>query len=489
MRALVLLLHFWCPAQASIENSTCATPRSTGPPAAPLHSASLLQVKQAHEEDQHQAALSKPERPPSEEDDSRSVVVEFATGRHYTAKNKAVKRTAANKNGFKWVRRSIFGRAEAQKALRCHNSSSASCEECWGKTDCWFGHRNMRKADGSNWQMWKRIVQIMHLRCDLDSVAVSFKLKSIVNGTLRAFWDEVEVTPQNGFHVQGHMMSPVSELNSTPGWASNKKGHTGYATLPLPRKGAHELLLEFSPTGPNALVVATNMRMFVSKAFARCEDVQTCLASLGTGQLRNSNTQQLECLLADPPTGNQCVKWRKCLDKASDAEDAEGDHRSHLITLLMAAGVGNAELGTELGTLMPWGGDSHAVDAYASDPVSEEKHCMDPRLEDPEAWECDCYEEAKQQCMSLTPTPEDTSLAQCLRAHYCMNRRVCSEWKASFCTSSEVTHFIEALNAQSASWEDEEAVSQSLLERSSVAQRDLGASNQLDQSLGGKHCV
>jgi len=173
------------------------------------------------------------------------------------------------------------------------------------------------------------------------------------------------------------------------------------------------------------------------------------------------------------------LEWRQCL------EAAQGDHRSRLITLLTAAGVSN--IGS--GITIPFGGDATEVAAYAPAPGLGGQHCLDPRLEDPEAWDCDCYDEAKQLCSSLIPINTGrTSAAQCLRALYCINLRVCPAWKATFCTSEKVKEFIQELSAPSTSGQGSQA-SHALVARSMLAQPNLGASIQLDKSVGRKHCV
>merc|ERR1712157_388098 len=65
--------------------------------------------------------------------------------------------------------------------------------------------------------------------------------------------------------------------------------------------------------------------------------------------------------------------------------------------------------------------------------------CIDPSLEDPESWDCDCYEDMQERChtLALKTTSEDldTFYALCFRAQFCIFDRVCQDWKHLWCSS------------------------------------------------------
>merc|ERR1712097_72252 len=64
-----------------------------------------------------------------------------------------------------------------------------------------------------------------------------------------------------------------------------------------------------------------------------------------------------------------------------------------------------------------------------------EQHCINPAIEDPEAWFCDCFDGFKEKCESVAP---DVKLAVCFRASVCQDQRVCDSWKALLCQSKKI---------------------------------------------------
>eukprot|EP00747_Dinoflagellata_sp_TGD_P149960 gnl/TRDRNA2_/TRDRNA2_177067_c0_seq23.p1 gnl/TRDRNA2_/TRDRNA2_177067_c0~~gnl/TRDRNA2_/TRDRNA2_177067_c0_seq23.p1 ORF type:complete len:693 (-),score=81.90 gnl/TRDRNA2_/TRDRNA2_177067_c0_seq23:93-1952(-) len=73
----------------------------------------------------------------------------------------------------------------------------------------------------------------------------------------------------------------------------------------------------------------------------------------------------------------------------------------------------------------------HAAPTCSSDSIY-------PPNEDPESWDCDCYEEMLQRCQAVDTKnlPKgDYTEDLCLRAHFCIFPRVCAAWKAASCRS------------------------------------------------------
>merc|ERR1719198_769099 len=63
--------------------------------------------------------------------------------------------------------------------------------------------------------------------------------------------------------------------------------------------------------------------------------------------------------------------------------------------------------------------------------------CLDPRLEDPEGWQCDCYERWMEWCANNLPAGSYTA-AECARGHMCEHADVCCSWKEyASCDESE----------------------------------------------------
>merc|ERR1712190_212971 len=130
---------------------------------------------------------------------------------------------------------------------------------------------------------------------------------------------------------------------------------------------------------------------------------------------RNSNFEQLQCLRAASPAG-LCQEWRNCLTATPSSA-----HEAQLLTLMLAGGVGQ----TPASAVGSWG--------------SAEAACMNPLIEDPESWDCDCYESMHSRCkvVEALPDTEDYTEEKCFRALFCVHDGVCRSWKHQFCRDVE----------------------------------------------------
>jgi len=54
--------------------------------------------------------------------------------------------------------------------------------------------------------------------------------------------------------------------------------------------------------------------------------------------------------------------------------------------------------------------------------------CIDPASDDPEMWECNCFEEMQNKCGGMD--------ANCFQCIFCENANVCSSWKTKMCTEA-----------------------------------------------------
>merc|ERR1719502_1098354 len=107
---------------------------------------------------------------------------------------------------------------------------------------------------------------------------------------------------------------------------------------------------------------------------------------------------------------------------------------------------------------------------------------MDPRTEDPESWECDCYEEGKEACSRTTIDVDENT---CLRANYCEYPKVCEHWKDIYCTA-DLNDLREALRQQKGLALLKRA-SQSTLGSKQLSQEEI-LDQTLDQALSSKTC-
>merc|ERR1711870_30265 len=67
-------------------------------------------------------------------------------------------------------------------------------------------------------------------------------------------------------------------------------------------------------------------------------------------------------------------------------------------------------------------------------------NCMDPRHEDPESWECDCYENMHKMCnaiRALESMHAEYSIEKCMRAILCDQNLTCPSWRDSVSCDSD----------------------------------------------------
>jgi len=95
--------------------------------------------------------------------------------------------------------------------------------------------------------------------------------------------------------------------------------------------------------------------------------------------------------------------------------------------------------------------------------------CLDPSVEDPEGWDCDCLEKMVETCGGLSE--------ECLKNRMCKIEKVCDAWKEQHCSSEMIaTH----KNTSTKVARQESA----LVSRRTKPEANVGDS--LDNSLQGK---
>eukprot|EP00747_Dinoflagellata_sp_TGD_P083783 gnl/TRDRNA2_/TRDRNA2_162254_c0_seq4.p1 gnl/TRDRNA2_/TRDRNA2_162254_c0~~gnl/TRDRNA2_/TRDRNA2_162254_c0_seq4.p1 ORF type:complete len:163 (+),score=29.05 gnl/TRDRNA2_/TRDRNA2_162254_c0_seq4:645-1133(+) len=78
--------------------------------------------------------------------------------------------------------------------------------------------------------------------------------------------------------------------------------------------------------------------------------------------------------------------------------------------------------------------------------VGDSNACIYPPKEDPESWDCNCFEEMQERCALVAETPGYT-IVNCLAAQYCMHEDICQSWASAVCSKSAVIAMQQALFA------------------------------------------
>jgi len=212
-----------------------------------------------------------------------------------------------------------------------------------------------------------------------------------------------------------------------------------------------QLRMEFHRNN-KALAASSNLYIEVIGVDAsvdNCMAVKDCLKIFGDDSdtsfaFRNSNHKQLECIVAtDDATRNaisdKCAPWTQCLSQQTGRkEDLEVFLRAAVATPTMAALMAPK--------LMPT--------------LDEESSCVDPSIDDPESWNCDCMQSMERVCGKVDEV--------CFRGLMCKHPSICCSWKQTHCPASDHC-------GESAALDDRGMVTSNI---------DLD--NSLDQTLSGK---
>jgi hypothetical protein len=240
---------------------------------------------------------------------------------------------------------------------------------------------------------------------------VKYEVEDIRAGQLRILWDVIDVSQQWPIVTAG-LASPLVDQDGTFKQVSQTR--SGSLSISTEHAGAHMLQFEFTPLASesSSMVKLSKLEVVMPREFAECEDYKACLDPIATNhELRNNNTLQLQCIQGDLAS-EDCGRWRACLTEERAAQ---------LMTLLLAAGV-------------------DTVSAPSSAPVSDEDgaNCINPLVQDPQSWACDCFDEMLSSCTALAGANVTEEL--CMRAKFCEDPRVCSAWKQQACDEDEVAH-------------------------------------------------
>lgn len=304
----------------------------------------------------------------------------------------------------------ILTRPSWIKTFRCGESYN-SCEECWESEECWTGSKGGRLAK-ANTSKWTRFVNSIHVSCKSEVFELWYHIASLKSGDFRVLWDGEEVAKVSSTNISSHPFSMVRKLN-----------------LPIEREGGHKLDLEFLPTGEDAHVELSKLRMLMTESYTRCEDFRMCLHPLMTAnkehrKFRNVNEMQLQCLLVDVPQDAACRSWRACLKPKQER---------NLLLLL------NASQDSSSSTLR-----------RPNSSPKLESLCIDPAIDDVQSWNCDCFTEMQSKCVRIKDVTGYSETA-CLRAQMCAHQRVCDHWKADIgCDGDQLSVLRDSLRQRSA---------------------------------------
>eukprot|EP00747_Dinoflagellata_sp_TGD_P083780 gnl/TRDRNA2_/TRDRNA2_162254_c0_seq1.p1 gnl/TRDRNA2_/TRDRNA2_162254_c0~~gnl/TRDRNA2_/TRDRNA2_162254_c0_seq1.p1 ORF type:complete len:164 (+),score=23.14 gnl/TRDRNA2_/TRDRNA2_162254_c0_seq1:645-1136(+) len=120
--------------------------------------------------------------------------------------------------------------------------------------------------------------------------------------------------------------------------------------------------------------------------------------------------------------------------------------------------------------------------------VGDSNACIYPPKEDPESWDCNCFEEMQEKCDRVAGTPGYT-MEMCLAAQYCLHPNICNRWANVVCGKPAVVTMQRALSKIS----DLQSASQAkghefeVLSESSRIDRIANSGSPRSESTDGEH--
>jgi hypothetical protein len=75
-----------------------------------------------------------------------------------------------------------------------------------------------------------------------------------------------------------------------------------------------------------------------------------------------------------------------------------------------------------------------------------DRHCFNPRTEDVESWECDCWEAMEKRCQQIKSHISGFRPAHCMQAQMCLHPNLCHFWELSNCRSSQMQVYIHQIS-------------------------------------------
>jgi len=319
-------------------------------------------------------------------------------------------------------------RPESIKQLVC---GSTSCSECTQKSSCWHGVTRSayipgktRISDTGTLQLKvpafqdnipnTRYVMELWAKCSSGNGKWTAQAKGLVNGDLKVYSNAKLVWRVSESESQGRCTKilpdfPQGDFSRCP-------------KLEFPVGADTHLRVEFirktnSAASFGQFWIVARVDQYVED----CMAVKDCLASLGDGseaafKLRNDNKEQLKCLIATNDAArdainSKCRPWVTCLKRDSGRIDK--------LKRLLEAGQESSAM------LMAISDGSASKRDGAASKIRGPGECIDPAVDDAEAWSCDCMQDLVDACSGID--------ADCFRTKMCQSSEVCDEWKQSHC--------------------------------------------------------
>jgi len=340
-------------------------------------------------------------------------------------------------------------RPEAIKSLVCGHTN---CKECTDQDTCWHGVEtsagHLKLSVPGSWHhiFHARFVVELWAKCTGGNGDWNVRARNLVNGGVKVF-------------ANAKLVGSISQSQS----ASTA---TNIVPVTIAIGADTHVRAEFTRTS-TWLASSGELWIFAKEVDQYVEDcmaVKDCLSELGDGskeafKLRNDNKKQLQCLTATTDAArdainSKCKPWQKCLAKDAGRIDK--------LKTLLAAGQ---QSGSMLMAISDREGDAMALSS--GDP----SECIDPAMDDPESWECDCLQSLVDACGGINEN--------CFRTTMCQSSEICASWKTSHCGSSLISKSNESTT------EEKEATSLVLMKRTKSNGQGAIESG-LDGSLEGK---
>jgi len=154
----------------------------------------------------------------------------------------------------------------------------------------------------------------------------------------------------------------------------------------------------------------------VDESVDKCMTGKLCMNWLGDGsdaayELRNSNDLQYKCLASgtsslDSGLQSVCAAWDKCLPAESKA----------VLTVLLKISGASLTGSSFADKAVLKASTQENLTKYA-DPNG----CIDPAVDDPESWDCECVEDMKTSCGGVDEA--------CFKGILCGKAEICQTWK------------------------------------------------------------
>jgi len=347
-------------------------------------------------------------------------------------------------------------RGEQIKALYCEDDAKHNIGKCFGcveKAACFHGKSmsSMRKhylaldvpADG----VYNHHKAELWASCHADSGKWTLKILPEEPGYKEDRHGKHGNGLQNGvltLYVNGKMFKTISP-------------DTEQLTFEIPITGDSHIMVVFTRT--DRTKAAWALIRFAAKdvdaGADKCMGVKDCLRDLVGSEaayaLRNSNKHQWKCVMADSSVkriaiSKECDVWFGCLSTEGQLEKmqtflgAAMRPRGGKGALLDKRSKKNSKMAKKKDSKKPKKantskknslGQKNSLVSEATDSVSAtDSPCFDPSTEDPESWECECFDEMAESCGG--PNEE------CIRKMMCNKCSLCLSWKQTHCSSNQV---------------------------------------------------